>query len=273
MTEAVLHAAHGQAVPETATPWLMEPTSNVTRAAFQQIGPLGLGDLIGAYIFLSYPRGRSISFGFELNEFAKTFGRTLMENALIHALAAEGRVTTTPQEISLLWRNTPNLKRTKPSPRQVPQHDPTLAQALLARIQSLSGLTLEEIAPLLGVSRRSLQNWRAKRRISARKEQRLRDLADTFKSLPPVEANKMRRTLLDRILGSVRPYDLLAEGRFDAAYSMITRSAAPAHLVARAAKPTVPPAPSLGDRLSIRNDGLPFPGDRVDLRRSKRLKR
>lgn len=123
------------------------------------------------------------------------------------------------------------------------------------------------------MSCRSLQNWRAKRRISARKEQRLRDLADTFKSLPPVEANKMRRTLLDRILGSVRPYDLLAEGRFDAAYSMITRSAAPAHLVARAAKPTVPPAPSLGDRLSIRNDGLPFPGDRVDLRRSKRLKR
>ena len=96
MMEAVPHAAHGQAVTRTGTPWLMEPTSNVTRAAIQQTGPSGLGDLIGAYIFLSYPHGRNISLGFELNEFAKTFGRTLMENALIHALAVEGRVTTVP---------------------------------------------------------------------------------------------------------------------------------------------------------------------------------
>ena len=273
MMEAVPHAAHGQAVTRTGTPWLMEPTSNVTRAAIQQTGPSGLGDLIGAYIFLSYPHGRNISLGFELNEFAKTFGRTLMENALIHALAVEGRVTTVPQGISLLWRNTPNIKRTRSASRRVQQHDPTLAQALLARIQSLSGLTLEEIAPLIGVSRRSLQNWRAERRISARKEQRLRDLADTLNSLPSVEANKMRRILLDRILGSVRPYDLLADGRFDAVYSMITRSPVPAHLVARTAKPTVPPAPSVVDRLSIRDDGPPFPSDRVDLRRSKRLKR
>jgi len=53
----------------------------------------------------------------------------------------------------------------------------------------------------------------------------------------------MRGKLLDRISDGVRAYDLLAEGRFDSAYSMITHSPAPAHLVARSIKPTMPSAP------------------------------
>src|SRR5262249_23066278 len=131
----------------------------------------------------------------------------------------------------------------------------------------------EEIAPLLGVSRRSLQHWRAHGRISARKEQRLRDLADTLSSLPASEANEMRGKLLDRIPDGVRAYDLLAEGRFDSAYSMITRSPSPAHLVARSIKPTMPSAPSLMARLSVRDDGPSLPTSRVNLRQSRRLKR
>jgi len=54
----------------------------------------------------------------------------------------------------------------------------TAATELLDRIQKVSGLTLEMIAPLAGVSRRSLQSWRRGAAISRRKEERLRVLAD-----------------------------------------------------------------------------------------------
>jgi DNA-binding transcriptional regulator YiaG len=268
--EPVLHGALGEAVTRPAPPWMLEPTSNIHRFA-QQTGASELGDLIGAYIFLAYPepQPKRIFLSFDLNEFGKTFGKTLIESALIHALAVEGRATTTPQQISLLWRHAPEIKRT----RRFAQHDRTIAQTLLAKIQNRSGLTLEEIAPLLGVSRRSLQNWRAERRISARKEQRLRDLSDTLDALPIADRNQLRRMLLDRIPGSARPYDVLADGQFDLAYSMLAHSPAPAHLVARASKPSVPRGPSLIDRLSVRDDGPSLPTARVNLRQSKRLKR
>ena len=83
----------------------------------------------------------------------------------------------------------------------------------------------------------------------------------------------MRGKLLDRISDGIRAYDLLAEGQFDSAYSMITRSPAPAHLVERFIKPTMPSAPSLIDRLSVRDNGPSLPTGRVNLRQSRRLKR
>jgi hypothetical protein len=274
MTEVVLHDAYGVAWMRDATQRLAEPTSNTVRSVIQRTAQwTQAADLIGANIFLWYPGQPYISFSFNLNEFRKTFGRTLIENALIHALAVEGRATTIPQQVSLLWRDKPETGRTTQNRRRTQLQDRTTAQLLLAKIQSRSELTLEEIAPLLGVSRRSLQNWRAQRQISARKEQRLRDLADALDALPIGDARQTRRMLFDRIPGNVRPYDLLAEGRFDAAYSMMTGSPAPTHLVTRTAKPTVPPAPSVSARLSIHDDGPPFPSGRIDLGRSRRLKR
>jgi hypothetical protein len=261
--EIAVREAYAPWQARTALPWQTEPTSNVVQSLTQGTAQWGGAQgLIGAYIFLYRMHSQYVSFAFELNEPRKTFGENLIDNALIDAIEVVGRATTIPQQVSLAWR--PNLEGPSKS---------AAAQSLLANIQSRSGLTLEEIAPLLGVSRRSLQHWRAHGRISARKEQRLRDLADTLISFPASDATEMRGKLLDRISGGVRAYDLLAEGRFDSAYSMIARSPAPAHLVARSVKPSVPSAISMIDRLSGRDDGPPLPTSRVNLRRSRRLKR
>lgn len=270
--ELAAREAFGPRQIRTTLPWQVEPTSNVVRSITQETAQWGgMEGVIGGYIFLYRLHEQYISFAFELNELCRTFGGNLIDNALIHAFEVEGGTTTTPQQVSLTWR--PALEAKPAAPRRLAPSKDSAAQSLLATIQSRSGLTLEEIAPLLGVSRRSLQHWRAHGRISARKEQRLRDLADTFNSLPASEANEMRSKLLDRISDGIRAYDLLAEGRFDSAYSMITRSPAPAHLIARAIKPTMPSAPSLMDRLSVRDDGPSLPTSRVNLRQSRRLKR
>jgi len=270
--EPTVREAYGPWQIRTTLPWQIEPTSNVVQSITQKTAQWGgMEGVIGGYIFLYRLHKQYISFAFELNELCRTFGGNLIDNALIRAFEVESRATTIPQQISLTWR--PTLKAKHQVPRRLAPSKDAAAQSLLATIQSRSGLTLEEIAPLLGVSRRSLQHWRALGRISARKEQRLRDLADTLSSLPASEANEMRGNLLDRISDGVRAYDLLAEGRFDSAYSMITRSPAPAHLVARSIKPTVPSTPSLMDRLSVRDDGPSLPTSRVNLRQSRRLKR
>jgi hypothetical protein len=247
--ELAVREAYGPWQTRTTLPWQMEPTSNVVQSIAQKTTRWGsMESAIGGYIFLYRLHKQYISFAFELNELCRTFGRNLIDNALIHAFDAESRATTIPQQVSLSWR--PTYKAKRPSLRRIALSKDVAAQSLLNTIRIRSGLTLEEIAPLLGVSRRSLQHWRAHGRISARKEQRLRDLADTLSSLPASEATEMRGKLLHRTSDGVRAYDLLAEGQFDSAYSMIAGSPAPAHLVARSIKPTTPSAPSMSNLLA-----------------------
>jgi len=93
----------------------------------------------------------------------------------------------------------------------------TAAQQMIAELRDLSGLTNEEIGPLLGVSRRSVQAWIAGGAISARKEMRMRDLLDAIRRLAGITAVATRSRLLNRPPHSVSAYDLLAEERYDAA--------------------------------------------------------
>ncbi|MDP9412718.1 MAG: hypothetical protein M3Q08_01215 [Pseudomonadota bacterium] len=101
-------------------------------------------------------------------------------------------------------------------------HARTAAQDLVDRIRAASGLTLEEIAPLLQISRRALQKWRAGAAISTGNERRLRNLADVIDRIATADEQTTRRRLLDRQAGSVSAYDLLSEERFDAAVAMAT---------------------------------------------------
>lgn len=199
-------------------------------------------------------------------------GRTLIDNAWIRAFAAERSGTAPPQTMCLHWL------------REEPPHSPmalrtvrpagqSTAKALLEDVQTLSALTLEEIAPLVGVSRRSLQHWRADEPISARKEQRLRNLVDTLQALKSRDAKEVRSQLLKRPENGLRPYDLLAEGRFDIAFTAMTGRVAPPDIVARVRASVVPTAPALLARISIRDDGPSGIGGKVDLRRSRRSKR
>lgn len=91
----------------------------------------------------------------------------------------------------------------------------TRAQSAVAELRKLSGLTMEEIAPLMGVSRRSLQAWWAGDGIGARKEHRLCALRDAIRELAATAPDETRRRLFERRAGNVRPYDLLAEGRLE----------------------------------------------------------
>jgi hypothetical protein len=96
------------------------------------------------------------------------------------------------------------------------------AQALCNRLKTISSLTNEEIAPLLGVSRRSFQSWLAGSSVSARKETRLRSIVEAIEKIAASDPTGVRARLLDRGTWSVRPYDLLVEGRFDAAVDLAT---------------------------------------------------
>jgi hypothetical protein len=98
--------------------------------------------------------------------------------------------------------------------------EPTESQRLCQELRQISGLTNEEIAPLLGVSRRSFQIWLAGGPISARKEARLRAITDAVGQLAAEDRVKTRQRLLQRDKYSVSPFDLLSEGRFDAAVDL-----------------------------------------------------
>ena len=98
--------------------------------------------------------------------------------------------------------------------------EPTEGQRLCQELRQISGLTNEEIAPLLGVSRRSFQAWLAGGPISARKEARLRAIAGAVERLVGEDRAKTRSRLLQRDKYSVSAFDLLSEGRFDAAVDL-----------------------------------------------------
>jgi transcriptional regulator with XRE-family HTH domain len=149
----------------------------------------------------------------------------------------------------------------------------SIVQDLIEQVRANSGLTLEEISPLLGVSRRSLQHWLSGRQISARNEQRLRALADTLCSLPAADSSNSRHRLLQRKSDGVRAYDLLAEGQFSAAYALITgEGPTPEHIPSDLVKlPSSSFTPLI--RMSILHGGPASVGGRVDVRRSGRLKR
>jgi hypothetical protein len=145
--------------------------------------------------------------------------------------------------------------------------DHTAAQAAVAEIRVVSGLTNEEIAPLAGVSRRSLQAWVAGEAISARNEQRLRSLLDAIRRLATADPHKTRARLLDRESGNVRVYDLLAEARFEQAIDLASgrRTDTPA--------PAAPQAQDLYAQLSHIEDRVELTPGRLDRRFSGRLQR
>jgi transcriptional regulator with XRE-family HTH domain len=267
-------------MPPVMGAWpLPEPTSNTISVAAAMTTTLKFqgtqGQLIGAPIRPWFEQGPWMSHNFSITLFApwqQFFGRTLVDNACVQSLAEDSQRTIPLQCVRLIWCESPS-ERSLQGILQQP-HGPTAAQSLLSEIRTMSGLTLEEIAPLLGVSRRSLQNWRAQRRISARKEQRLRDLVDTLRAVRRSDPTEMRQILLDRGQGDIRPYDLLAEGRLDTVYSLMTGLQAPRDLSMRSPhQHALPLVPSMLARLSIQNDGPASPKGRVDLRRSRRLKR
>jgi hypothetical protein len=191
-------------------------------------------------------------------------GQTMIENACLHAYALDG--TTTPKTFRIL-REAREL-----TPADEIRGTQTFAGQLINEAQVLSGLTLEEIAPLVAVTRRSLQNWRAGEPISARKEARLRNLVDALRALSKGDSATTRQVLFDRSGGGVRAYDLLLERRFGTAIALVSGRSAPEGLSEGAHSAVPAPTAPLLARLSLRDDRPTGLEGRTDLRRSKRLK-
>ena len=98
----------------------------------------------------------------------------------------------------------------------------TAATRLLGRIRQASGLTIEAVAPLVGVSRRTVDSWLAGGSISQRNEERLREVAEAIEEIAAADAGSVRDRLLERVPGSARIYDMLAERRYSEAIARAT---------------------------------------------------
>jgi hypothetical protein len=249
-----------------------EPTSNASssgwriRADFQaSAGESYIVQFDGGQDYLVYDL--SVWPGHQEHEL---LARTLLEN--VRARTLEGYGTTPPSRVRLTWDNLRRPARSRFLRAAKSTLGSRAAKLLLKEIRDMSGLTLEEIAPLVGVTRRSIHHWRADRPISARKEQRLRAIRDTLDALAGKSADEIRAMLLERLPGSMRPYDLIAEGHFDVAFKLLTGRVAPESLSSSVSKRTPPPGISVLDRLSARHDD-PNPIGKLDLRHSGRVKR
>lgn len=135
----------------------------------------------------------------------------------------------------------------------------TTGQELVDDIHQRSGLTLEEIAELVGTSRRTIHNWRNGERVNSRNERILRDLADVIRKIDAGDPKATRQRLLQREDGRISPYALLEEQRYDAA-AAIANGREPVRAEPRSGEGL---RTDLAGRLSIMPDGEPlFAGSR-----------
>ena len=143
------------------------------------------------------------------------------------------------------------------------------AAVLLGEIQANSQLTLEQVAPLIGVSRRSLQAWRAGDAISARNADRLRRLRDVILALASGTPKATNTSLFARPKNGVSLYDLLREGRLDTALAR-SSGGQPTREASRQ-EGLLPQPMSPKVRLSLREDSVGRSTGSVDRQRSRRL--
>jgi hypothetical protein len=185
---------------------------------------------------------------------------------------SSGQSTSSPTNCSIEvagWRKWACFVHPLPSKADLPSSTP--AAHALARIKLASELTTEALAPLIGVSRRTLHLWFAGGQISQRNEERLRALAEALEAIAAAAPETARQRLMERVQGYPRIYDLLAEGRFEAAVARGTG-------VKPSPRPLIYPKPHplstpLAARVAGSNDRpIPLDGS-IDRRITKRLKR
>jgi transcriptional regulator with XRE-family HTH domain len=167
------------------------------------------------------------------------------------------------------WRKWACLLHPFPSKTdRVPSSSP--AAGALARIKRASELTTEALARLVGVSRRTLHLWLAGGQISQRNEERLRALAEALEAIAAVAPETARQRLMERIPGYPRIYDLLAEGRFEAAIARGTGAVpVPRPVVYPAARP---PSVAADVLVGAMHDAPPSMKGQIDRRLTKRLR-
>lgn len=141
-------------------------------------------------------------------------GGNLLRAAILQSLSFHG--TTTPKSVCVHW-HVPLMYPVAAFDEDTLPEPQGPGGLLLADLRRSSQLTYEELAPMLGVSRRTLHNWNSGSPISARREARLRRMAEAVRTVASVSRRPIRNQLLDAQPGGLRVYDLLAEGLFQEA--------------------------------------------------------
>jgi hypothetical protein len=142
---------------------------------------------------------------------------------------------------------------------------------LIGEAQTYSGLKLDMIAPLLGVSRRSIQYWKDGKNISQKNESQLIDLVDTLKHISKGDPDQTRNLLLARVTGVPRIYDLLAEQRYEKA---IARAKDTKKLKPILSDPTLKfNSRPIADQLAFSDDGPAKPMGKLNRSVSRRIVR
>jgi hypothetical protein len=181
--------------------------------------------------------------------------------------------TSSPTEYSVKvvgWRKWAGKTLSSAGDQADPMPSSAAARAL-AKIKQASELTIEALAPLIGVSRRTLHSWFAGGQISQRNEERLRALAEAVEQIAAVAPETARERLMERVPGSPRIYDLLAEGRYGAAIARGT-GAVPTPRQLIYPKPRSLSTPLLARVAALNDSSVPVDGS-IDRRFTKRLKR
>ncbi len=139
---------------------------------------------------------------------------------------------------------------------------PTVAEQLNT-IKGLAALTDEEIAGLLGTTRQTLHNWRAGKKISARREQRLEKTLEAIQSISAGDADQTRRLLMAAGRGQMRIYDQFAEGSIESALAAVSGKPMP--------KRRLPSEYPIATQMGLVEDRAPTSEPKINRRFSKRL--
>jgi hypothetical protein len=173
-----------------------------------------------------------------------------------------------PEEV--IWKNNiaPSIVGFV-TPISTPEPVISQAEKLIGEVQAISDLPLEMVAPLLGVSRRSIQYWKDGGKISFKNELQLNNLVGVLKQISTGNSSKTRGLLLERIPGVPRIYDLLAEQRYDTA---ISRAKNPTNHKPIPSDPTIKfDHRPIEDQLAIVDDVAPTNGFKLNRAMSRRL--
>ena len=155
--------------------------------------------------------------------------------------------TTSSYDSVLFWPETlanpspPILLRGKPEPVR---HGRSVAE-----IRRLSGLTWDELAGLMHVSRRSLHHWVSGKSVSAEHQTRLQRLLAALRRLDRGDSSQNRNLLLTPDDTGALLLDLLKAGQYDAAVTAVgqaspSRVSPRTALSATARASRMPPAPA-----------------------------
>jgi transcriptional regulator with XRE-family HTH domain len=121
------------------------------------------------------------------------------------------------------WPCAMRLRATSATTEPVPRPQGGTVQQAIAELRSLSGLTWEQMARLLGVSRRSVHFWASGEPVRASHQERVERLLAVLRQVDRGTATENRALVLNSCADGTLPFDVLADGRFAEAIELMKK--------------------------------------------------